>query len=352
MFRASRDPALELILSDYSLPHFDGLRAVRLLRERGLDIPFILVSGTIGEDIAVSAMKEGADDYLLKDRLARLGPAVSQALERRRLREEARRAEERLRLQSAALEAAANGVVITDRNGLILWVNSAYTQLTGYSAGGSPQPESAAAQIGPAGPGVLPETLGRRSCPGRYGAVRSSNRRKDGSLYTEEMTITPGSRHAREIRPLHRHQPGHHRAQAGGGRPAGKRRALPHTGREAAQDMIFVVNREGYLEFVNTFAASHFGLPAEAMVGKRLEAVFPPDTVALQREDLQQVFDTLQSFHTDDNITFPHGDVWLSTLLTPLKDESGRAHAVLGISRDITERKTAEAALAAKNEED
>ena len=59
------------------MPQFDGLRALELLQERGLDIPFIIVSGTIGEDTAVAAMKLGAADYLLKDRLARLGPAVA-----------------------------------------------------------------------------------------------------------------------------------------------------------------------------------------------------------------------------------------------------------------------------------
>jgi len=64
---------LDVILADYSLPQFDALRALRLLQERGLDIPFIIVSGTIGEELAVSAMKEGAADYLLKDRLARMG---------------------------------------------------------------------------------------------------------------------------------------------------------------------------------------------------------------------------------------------------------------------------------------
>ncbi len=62
----------DIILSDYSLPQFDGLRAVKILQESGQSIPFILVSGTVGEDIAVEAMKLGATDYLLKDRLARL----------------------------------------------------------------------------------------------------------------------------------------------------------------------------------------------------------------------------------------------------------------------------------------
>ena len=79
------------------MPQFDGLAAAKLLRERGLNIPFILISGTVGEDVAVEAMKHGANDYLLKDRIARLGAAVEQALEQKRLRDERKRAEEEIK---------------------------------------------------------------------------------------------------------------------------------------------------------------------------------------------------------------------------------------------------------------
>src|SRR5690242_1441104 len=71
----------EVILSDSSLPQFDGFEALELLKGRGLDIPFILVSGHVGEDRAVEAIRRGASDYLLEDRLARLGEAVRRAIE-------------------------------------------------------------------------------------------------------------------------------------------------------------------------------------------------------------------------------------------------------------------------------
>ena len=70
----------DLILSDFNLPGFTGLRAQQLLRESGRDLPFILVSGEIGEDTAVAAMRNGASDYLLKHNLARLAPAVEHAI--------------------------------------------------------------------------------------------------------------------------------------------------------------------------------------------------------------------------------------------------------------------------------
>jgi diguanylate cyclase (GGDEF)-like protein len=90
----------DIILSDFSLPQFDGKAALQLLKATGLEIPFIIVSGCIGEDMAVECMKAGASDYLLKDRLGRLPHAVSQALERKRLMEEKRQAEQRLFLET------------------------------------------------------------------------------------------------------------------------------------------------------------------------------------------------------------------------------------------------------------
>ncbi|HTH47595.1 MAG TPA: response regulator [Candidatus Limnocylindria bacterium] len=98
-FLAALDNPPDLVLSDYSLPHFDGITAVVLLRQRGLDTPFILVSGIVGEDVAVEAMKRGATDYLLKDRIGRLGSAIERALEQKRLQDERRLADLEIRNQ-------------------------------------------------------------------------------------------------------------------------------------------------------------------------------------------------------------------------------------------------------------
>ena len=87
----------DVILSDYALPQLNGMRALQIMKEQGYDIPFILISGTVGEDLAVDAIKQGADDYLMKDRLGRLGISVRQALENKLLREEKKLADKALR---------------------------------------------------------------------------------------------------------------------------------------------------------------------------------------------------------------------------------------------------------------
>jgi DNA-binding NtrC family response regulator len=94
---------VELVLSDFEMPQFNGFQALQLVRERRPDVPLIIVSGTIGEETAVEAMRLGAADYLLKDRLGRLGSAVKHALEEARLHRENQRTEQKLREQLAEL---------------------------------------------------------------------------------------------------------------------------------------------------------------------------------------------------------------------------------------------------------
>ena len=94
---------LDLVLSDYDMPQFSGMSALQLTKLHCPEVPFIIVSGTIGEDTAVEAMRNGAMDYLMKDRLGRLGEAVNQAMEKGRLRRQNREAEAKMREQLAEL---------------------------------------------------------------------------------------------------------------------------------------------------------------------------------------------------------------------------------------------------------
>ena len=123
----------DVILADYRMPLLDAPRALELLRHMELDIPFIVVSGAIGEDAAVAIMRQGATDYLLKDRLKRLGPAVRRALEEQQLREDKRKAESALRASEARFYSFMNNspasAFIKSAGGRIIYINNTCEQL-------------------------------------------------------------------------------------------------------------------------------------------------------------------------------------------------------------------------------
>ncbi len=113
----------DVILSDYSVPRFDGMTALTVARERAPGTPFLIVTGSVNEETAVRCMKAGASDYLLKSNLARIGPAIEAALARERLQAEQARAEAALRRSEANLRAIFNSslqsFVLVDRDGVV-----------------------------------------------------------------------------------------------------------------------------------------------------------------------------------------------------------------------------------------
>jgi PAS domain S-box-containing protein len=131
--------APDLILSDYTLPRFDGMAALSLARELAPSVPFLIVTGSVNEETAVGCMKAGATDYLLKSNLARIGPAIEGALARVRARNEKARAEEALRRSEANLRAIFNNslqaFVLIDPDGTIQALNSTAVEWSGRLLG-------------------------------------------------------------------------------------------------------------------------------------------------------------------------------------------------------------------------
>lgn len=127
----------DIVISDYNLPQFSGPAALELLKSAEVDLPFIVVSGVIGEESAVALMKAGAHDYLLKDNLARLVPAVRRELEQAEIRKERQRAEQALRESEEKyrmlVEQASDAIFTADLDGLLLDTNNAGCKLLGYT---------------------------------------------------------------------------------------------------------------------------------------------------------------------------------------------------------------------------
>ena len=133
----SLEPPPDPILSDHRLPQFDSVRALARLQDRQVDVPFHIVSGKIGEDLAVGLLREGAEDFVLKDRLAHLGPAVPRALERKNPRQEKRSAEQRLvtseRCFRALIERGSDGILLFSPKAEILYSSPSTVHILGYS---------------------------------------------------------------------------------------------------------------------------------------------------------------------------------------------------------------------------
>jgi len=151
----------DLILSDYTLPEFNAPQALEVMKASGLDLPFIISSGTIGEETAVAALKAGANDFLVKGKFARLGPAIERELREAETRRQRRQAEAALaeseQKYRTLVESAEDTILLTDLTGKHLFANSAYYTSLGYGVGEVPNQ----AGFGNAHPYDLPELKAR-----------------------------------------------------------------------------------------------------------------------------------------------------------------------------------------------
>ncbi len=185
----------DLILADYTLPGFDGVTALSMARERFPEMPGIIVSGAIGEEVAIETLKAGATDYVLKQRLGRLGPAVRRALqeveqraERIRTERALRESEERFRLLVEAVKDYA--ILMLDPQGRVVTWNAGAERIKGYKAdqiigqhiSRFYLPENQAA-------GAPQQALAYAAERGQY-ADEGWRLRRDGSRFWASVTIT------------------------------------------------------------------------------------------------------------------------------------------------------------------
>lgn len=180
----------DIVVADHSMPYFSAPAALNLIQRRGLDLPFIIVSGTIGEEVAVLAMKAGAHDYIMKDKLARLNPAIERELREARVRRERRRALDQATRLSRILENSSNEIYLFDDTSLhLLQVNQGAQRNLGYTMAELEQmtplnlmPELSAAQFS-----ELLQPL--HSGAQEQQVFETVHRRKDGTTYPVEVRL-------------------------------------------------------------------------------------------------------------------------------------------------------------------
>ena len=180
----------DLILADYILPSFDGLSALKIVKKDFPEIPFILLSGSIGEEYAIESLKNGATDYVLKTNMERLVPAINRALHEKEESTKRREAETSILRLKTAIENSSDSIMITDPDGSIEYANPALAKNTGYRL------EELIGQK----PSILKsgihdqkfyEDLWETITSGKTWRGVMINRKKDDTLYTEETSISP-----------------------------------------------------------------------------------------------------------------------------------------------------------------
>ena len=341
---------IDLILADYSLPSFDGISALKLATKAWPDVPFIFVSGTLGEEVAIEALKIGATDYVLKTRLSRLVPSVLRALREATQRAERRRAEEALR-QSEAYLAEAQRLSHTGSfgwrppTGEIIWSEETF-RIFQYDRTTTPTVELVLQRVHPEDTALVQRTIERASQDGKdfeheyrlvmpdgsvkhVHVVAHAERDESGELeFVGAVMDTTESKRAEKK--LRRSEESLLEAQK-----------LSHTGswRHDVASGAIIVSPEVY----------------------RIHGVKPDDDASntkfffsrIHPEDRKRVVDLFEraelekiEFQVDYRIVLPDGTIkHLHTIGHPILDESGELVEFVGTAMDVTAAKQAEEAL-------
>jgi two-component system cell cycle sensor histidine kinase/response regulator CckA len=259
------------------------------------------------------------------------------------------RAEAQLHLQGAALNAAANAIVITDDAGVIEWVNPAFSDLTGYAAaeavGKNPRDLVKSDQHDQAFYKNLWDTI----LSGHVWRGETINRRRDGSLYTEEQTITPVRDSQGEIRhfiAVKQDITGRKRAEEAfrkGEEKLLQSEILNRSLVEHLPQRIFVKDVNSNYVFCNAVYARDLGIEPTQIVGKDDFAFFSKELAEAYRADDRRVMTDGTVRALDEQYTVTGEEQWIHTVKVPYRDEQGEIIGVLGSFEDISERKWMEA---------
>ncbi|MFA7419147.1 MAG: PAS domain S-box protein [Melioribacteraceae bacterium] len=337
----------DIILSDYSLPQFDGMKALALKHALTPMTPFILVTGSLNEETAVAAMKAGADDYIIKENITRLVPAIKSAIEKKaNLREKEaalkalKESEERYRL---ILENSIDAILLTTPDGRTLSANRAACEMFGMSeqeiitSGRTGLIDSTDPNLSK----LLEERINTGRAKGELTFIR-----KDKSKFTAEISASVFLDSNGDLRTsmIIRDITERKLAEIA----LAKQQYLMNMLMDNTPDHIYFKDVNSCFLRMNIAQAKRFGLsnPAEA-IGKTDFDFFSDQHANEAYLSEQEILRTgLPKIDYEELETWDDGsETWVSTTKLPFKDLSGEIIGTFGISRDITQRKLAERAI-------
>lgn len=320
----------DVVLSDYSMPQFSGADALAIVREHYGDLPFLIVSGAIGEERAVEILRAGAHDYVMKDNLTRLPPALERELRDAEVRRARKQAEEQVYKLSRALEQSASLVMITDTTGMIEYVNAAFIQVTGYTQDELIGAHSRIVQSGET-PGSVYEAMWRTILSGETWRGEMLNKKKDGTFFWVEVVVSAVRGHGGQITQfLSVQEDITERKNSADAlrRSEAQLRALL----DATIDIAFLMDANGVFLTMNKTMADSMQQPMEAMIGRNGFDMLYPDVREARYKYFEHVVQTASPVRWQDVSGQSHWDNSIYPILSP----DGTVEAFAIYSRDVT----------------
>lgn len=351
----------DVVISDYKLPEFTALAVLKLMQARKLDLPFILISGTINEDDAVEALRAGAHDFFTKDKLSRLLPAIERELRDARERQQRRTAEKALQESEqkfrSIVEQSADGIILTDGDGKILEWNVAQERITGLMR---------AETIGQ----NLWDVLFRLSVDGsrtpeQYQALRTATQRSYRSAQLVELAQAAESIIQRPDGERRIIQTSTFPIQSGNTTMVGsvvrdvtEHRQAEHELRklyravEQSANAVAITDFNGKVEYLNRRYPELTGFSASEIIGQLAPMLRPGTLPADQRKSIWQTIRSGNEWKGEILNHRKNGEVyWETVSISPIRDSLGAITHFLMIKEDITERKRAEQETLRLNQE-